>query len=43
MLQIKIVQNQISYKKVGGRMCLSPPGAPKIAMFEILLCTEMGK
>ncbi len=39
-LQIKIVQNLISYKKLSGCICLSLPGvevgAPKIAIFEIL-------
>ncbi len=39
-LQIKIVQNSISYKKLSESVCLPPSGveagAPKIAIFEIL-------
>ncbi len=47
MLQIKIMENQISYKKLVGSHVYLPAGvelgAPKIAMLEIFLCTEMGK
>ncbi len=47
MLQIKIIQNSISYKKLTACFGLSLPrvdvGVPKINMFEIFLCTEMGK
>ncbi len=39
-LQVKVVQDSISYKKVNGRVYLSPTGvelrAPKIAIFETL-------
>ncbi len=39
-IQIKIVQNSISYKKFSRRICLSLPevdvGTPKIVIFEIL-------
>ncbi len=45
-LQIKVVRNWISYKKVPERICLSPPpkvelGTRKIGIFEVLLCREM--
>ncbi len=48
MFQIKVVENKISCKKLSGYTCPSPPqewsyGVPKIAMFEILQCTEIGK
>ncbi len=39
-LQIKVVKDSILYKKVSGRICVSPQEwswkAPKIAIFEIL-------
>ncbi len=39
-IQIKIVQNSISYQKLSGHICLPvlgvEVGAPKIAMFDIL-------
>ncbi len=44
-VQIKVVQNWISYKKVCKRICLSFPGVElggsKIGMFEVLLCRKM--
>ncbi len=47
MLQIKVTENYISYKKLSGCACLSltgvERGARKIAMFEILICTETRK
>ncbi len=47
IVQIKVVENLLSYKKVNGRTCLSLPGVElgvrKIDMFLILYCTEMGK
>ncbi len=47
MLQIKVVEHYISYKKVSGCTCLSPQKwsyrARKFDMFQILYCSEMGK
>ncbi len=40
MLQIKVVQNSISFKKLIARLSVSPPGVdlggPKIMIFEII-------
>ncbi len=42
MLQIKVVENYILYKKLNGHTCLFPLGVelgpPKITMFQILYC-----
>ncbi len=47
MLKTKVVRNLISFKILNGCMSLSHPGVKcggaKIATFEILKCTEMGK
>ncbi len=49
MLQMKVVQNSISYKKLSGRICLSPleggaMGPPKIAILKYyyVLCKCIG-
>ncbi len=48
VLQTKVVQNKIFYRKLNGCLCLSVPrvelGAPKIVIFEkILYCIEIEK
>ncbi len=45
-LQIKVPEHSISYKKVSGRICLSPARGElggQMAIFEIRKCTKMAK